>query len=608
MRSIVLPLLVALAATDAASGFTMVVLGDRTGDARPELFEQVLQEVKALKPDLLLNVGDLVEGYTKYRDTLEAEWDTIARLLRNAGVTYRLTPGNHDIYDPMSESVFTRRFGLPSYSFNYGNCHFTVLDNSRWDSAGAIPARQLLWLSQDLANARLMRWTFVFMHRSFWLKARRGEQSDRLHELFRQNGVDYVFSGHDHYYCSSVRDSTTYIQLGPSGSRFKVYDREERGAFQNYLLATVSDQAVNVAVIRPGAIMPRTVVTLDDIARLDTIDRQAMEIDPVRVEDGRVLTDSVRARIRNLTADVLETRAVWAHTGAWHIEPETVALAVSPRAVRASSYFVRLDSAADPYPLPELQVSYPYRTDKTYAIAKLLPIQRIADCGRATPERLDGRLDDRCWAERRPGTAAESAPGPVAAFVAGIARSIAPVSRRIFRSPSRVLPLVGFGDKQGRAEPTESLQVWLSHDDSFLYVAARCQESQMAAVRALAAERDGRVAEDDNLNLLFHPNPDSAVYYQLVVNPAGTVWDRRCWLEAGRRRTDDAWNADWRIATGLGRDCWTLELAIPLRSFPGSASDWGFNVCRFQARTGRVGIYQVPFVHDPDRFARLRLR
>lgn len=596
-RSSVLLLFAAVGLAWCGTPFTMTVLGDRTGGALPGIFEQVLQETKTLKPDLVLNVGDLVEGYTKSRDTLEAEWDTIVKLLRNTGCSYRLVPGNHDIYDARSESVYTRRFGPTFYSFNFGGCHFVMLDNSRWDSAGAMPAGELVWLNQDLANARLMRWTMVFMHRYFWVNARRNGRSEPLHEAFKQNGVDYVFSGHDHYYCSTVWDSINYFQVGPSGSRLKTYDDDDRGAFQNYLLVTVSDQAVRVVVVKPGSIVPADNVTLNDLARLDTIDRQGLAMTTVDVSSGLALADSVGVLVRNVTPEVLETRSVWTRLGNWQVEPETVALAVTPQANRTNFFHLRLPADASPYPLPEYHLPYPYHLGREHSIERLLPIRRIADCPHVLAPRLDGKLDDPCWQD-----AALPGSGLSASF-----KRLARWAQGLLKKELRVKPLSGFGDKQGRPALTEPFTVWLGHDDTMLYVAVRCVESQMAMVKAEATERDGKVADDDNLNLLLCPNPDSTVYYQLIINPAGTIWDRKCRLESGKRKTDDNWNGDWRVATGQDKDGWVLEIGIPLRDFPDRAAAWGFNVCRFQARTEAVGSYQVPFIHDPKAFAILRV-
>jgi predicted phosphodiesterase len=554
----------------AASPFTMVVLGDRTGNARQEVFEQVLDEVRVLKPDLLVNVGDLVEGYTKSRDTLVQQWDTIVKQLKATGIRYYLTPGNHDITDAMSETVYVQRIGRPFYSFNYSECHFVVLDNSRWDSASVLPAAQLAWLEQDLASNRAARWTFVFMHRSFWREAKRQGRPDTLHKLFKANGVDYVFSGHDHYYCQTNWDGIVYTQLGPSGSRFKTYVQEERGAFQNYLFLRVSDGSVTPVVIKPGNILALDAVTLEDEILLDSIDRIGVTVPTIALATDQPVMDSLAITVTNVLADVLTTSCVWQLPGSnWRVEPETVVVAANPGVSRSASYRVELAAGADPYPLPEFNLVYPYAPAKQYRINRLLPIRREAVCPRIPAPKLDGNLNDKCW--------------------------------------KRVKPLKTFGSSEGKAMPTEPLEVYFAYDDTMFYLAARCTESQMAGLRVEATERDGRVANDDNLNFLLNPNPDLPVYYQLIINPQGVIWDRRCWIEEGKSVRDSKWNGDWRIATATGKNFWSVEIALPLSNVGLYRQNWDFNIARFQSRKKAVAVFQAPFLHETDRFARLKL-
>jgi hypothetical protein len=582
-------LTIALAAAD--NGFDFVVLGDRTGSAREGVFETALSEVKLLRPSLLMNVGDLVEGYTKSHDTLIQQWDTIMRLLRNTGVYYRLTPGNHDITDAMSESVFVRYFGGPHSSFNFGGSHFLIIDNSRWDS---LPETELAWIDRDLALNRLARWTFVFMHRSYWVKALREGKADRLHNIFRQYGVDYVFSGHDHYYCSAVWDSIHYVQVGPTGSRYKVYEDEERGAFQNYLLVHCGDSAVRLEVVRPGSLLAQDCVTLKDIALLDSIDRSGLNLSDVALSPDGALDDSVTAEVRNVSNSVLSTRCEWNLAASnWRVEPETVVVVCSPgvggqgSGVR-SVFSVQLPAGASPYPLPSLNLDYPYGPGKLHEIDRLLPLRRSADCPKIALPRLDGVLNDKAW--------------------------------------KKVKPIQQFGAKDGGVSPTEPFDVLLAHDDTMLFIAARCVETQMSRLKTDETVRDGKVANDDNLNFLLCPdvdsvirNPQSAVYYQLIISPAGVIWDRKCSMQNGKSVRDNAWNGNWQVANSLDKNQWILELAIPLADFgvaPESGQrsavngerSLGFNIVRFQSRNQAVGVYQVPFVHDPATLARLRMQ
>lgn len=568
LKNLLITLLL-LASSRVYPAYTMIILGDRTGTADHETFTRILQEVRIWQPELLINVGDLVEGYTKSAAVLEQQWDTIIRLLRATEVPYRLTPGNHDVYDSTSENIFLRRFGRTYYSFDFQNSHFTIIDNSRWDSAEALPATQLSWLQQDLAAAQNARWRFVFMHRSFWMSALRRNRPDKLHQLFQTYRVNYVFSGHDHFYCQHIRDGITYTQLGPSGSRYKQYDQEERGALQGYLLVRVSDDAVRLTVLKPGGVLAANSVTWQEHQQLDSIDAQALTIQTLLLSEEQALADSIRLTVRNITREPLVSRCIWqlADTN-WRIEPETISIALAPQTSTKIVGRVGRAASRNPYPLPVLHLSYPYGQRKEYQLRYRLPVQRQADCFPVAPPEIDGRLNDKAWHQTR----------PLRFFAAAGSRSL----------------------------PTEPFEVYLGYDDSMVYLAARCRESEMASLRADETIRDGQVANDDNLNLLLCPDPDSTRYYQLVINPLGTVWDRRCGTESGKSVRDAQWNIPYQLATARGNDFWTLELALPRRALAPEKPTWGFNIARYQARNQTVSVFQTPFAHDPAQMARLR--
>jgi hypothetical protein len=556
-----------------ASGPSFVVLGDRTGNPLPGGFEQIIGEVRMLRPDLLMNVGNLIDGRQGPQDSIRAQWDSIQALLRSTGADFHLTAGLNDVASAAAESVYFTKFGAHYYSFNTGGCHFVVIDNSRWDSAGALPASELNWLENDLIINHFLRWKFVFMDRSYWLAARKSGRAERLHELFRRYGVQYVFSGGDRYYCRSVWDSIVYTQVGPSGSRDQGYEPEERGGFQNFLYVTVDTGNVNVMVVRPGGLLPADDVTWEDEVELDSIDRTGLRISPVAIQGSRAVSESLMIVVADVTSDFLSGTCTWNTAGTnWHVEPETVAVATAPGGRLAADYYVELPAGANPYPLPVLDLPYLYRPDKYHHILRPLPVTRTAIGPRAPAPRLDGNLNDRCW--------------------------------------KRAVPLTGFGGNDGGASPVEPFKVWFAHDDSTLFFAARCTESRMARLRAFAVRRDSGVAEDDNLDFLFQPNPDSAVYYELQVNPDGIIADRKCWLHRSSFIVDPAWNGNWQIAHVRGKNFWTIEGAIPLADFSAFAPpprSWGLNVARYQARLDRTAVFQAPFGNDPSRFGKLEL-
>ena len=574
MRTRVFPFIaVVLTAAAAARPFTFVVLGDRTGDARPEVFAQILAEVRLLDPDFIVGTGDLIEGYSSDPMVINAEWDTVLGELRSTGLPCYFAPGNHDVADLRSESIFVKRVGPLDRVVRYGNSSFIFFDNSRWPAPESLPAARLKWLDAELARAARSRHTFVFMHRPYWRYALESGRADPMHDLLRKRGTDYVFTGHDHFYCSYRRDSVAYFQVGPSGSRIKVYDDPAQGAFQNYLHVRVSGDTVAVMVRRAGRYdaMPADVVTYEAVRTIDDIKRRALSLTRVAVPQGTQLAGDCEVSIENVTIQPLSGMLFWQDSlTAWRITPREITHNIEPGARVSQRASFTLGDADRLYPLPVCSLHYEYRPGRAVELKQRLPIRRESRLLTLKRRpRLDGKLDDACW--------------QVAA------------------------PVRAFGGKSGDGSPVEPAEVWLGTDESLLYIAARVHESQLDELKATVTSRDGKVYDDDHLNIVVAPDrpsvlPDPGVYFQVFVNSLGTVADRRCWMEGKESRKDYSWDGNWSSAAARGDGFWSVELSCPLSDFGNVGPVWSLNAVRLQTRLDDIGVWQVPFEHDPATF------
>jgi hypothetical protein len=90
---------------------------------------------------------------------------------------------------------------MATFSFDYGNGHWTVLDsNTAVDWTDPVLRA---WVERDLAAARDAAWRFVAFHHPAFnsAKAHFGDQRMRvLAEVFQAGRVDVVFNGHVHNY------------------------------------------------------------------------------------------------------------------------------------------------------------------------------------------------------------------------------------------------------------------------------------------------------------------------------------------------------------------------------------------------------------------------
>ena len=224
-----LALAVCLAVFGAAPDLHFVLLGDRTGETQPGVYERVWRELSRAQPAFVLSVGDTIQGL--HDDTAEAEWREARRILEPfRWIPLYLAPGNHDIWSEASERLFRQYAGrAPHYSFDSGGAHFTVLDNSRSEQW---PEGELAWLEGDLREHAAAPVKFVVLHRPTWLlDAALGSTSGPLHRLAKRYGVCCVIAGHVHQLIHAELEGVTYLALPSAGGHLRLSGKYEDGWF-----------------------------------------------------------------------------------------------------------------------------------------------------------------------------------------------------------------------------------------------------------------------------------------------------------------------------------------------------------------------------------------
>ncbi len=231
-------------AAGPASDFRFAILGDRTGTTQRGVYEQVWREVDAWKPDMVINVGDTIQG--GHDGTAAAEWDALKPLFaRYARYPLYFTPGNHDIWSEASRRVYERATKRPAhYSFDYGSAHFTILDNSRTES---LPDEEMEFLKDDLEKNESRPLKLIFFHRPFWLLPVMMRGDFPLHRLALQHHVQYVVSGHSHRFARIEHGGVVYLMVGSSGGHLRGKGFEQ-GWFFHHVRATVSGGTIQIVV------------------------------------------------------------------------------------------------------------------------------------------------------------------------------------------------------------------------------------------------------------------------------------------------------------------------------------------------------------------------
>src|SRR5487761_2309753 len=195
----------AVRAWSAVDDFEFVVIGDTRPRFESEnfrIFESLIPKINAAQPAFVINLGDLIYGYGLL--SKEKQWDKYQQVIRAIQPPYYQVPGNHDTHSKEARRIYGRRFGRFYGSFDHGDCHFVLLDNTEQERWGYLGPIEFDWLKTDL-QATKARSVFVFLHFPVWEPERVAPKYyefwlQNLHPLFRASRVRAVFAGHFHSY------------------------------------------------------------------------------------------------------------------------------------------------------------------------------------------------------------------------------------------------------------------------------------------------------------------------------------------------------------------------------------------------------------------------
>lgn len=236
--------------------FQFAVIGDRTGGADPQgVFVRAMDQLNLLRPEFVINVGDMIEGYADDPATAVAQWEEVEGIVERLDMRFFYTVGNHDLGNETMEQVWRERRGPTYYHFVYRGVLFLVLNSEdpsnpvpddieektaiykklqEEDPAAAqamlaefmeslasyrMPANfsdeQVAYFEKALAEQPDVRWTFVFLHQPAWENP--GEGFLAIEKLLQDRPYTFV-AGHLHYYELEERLGRDYITMGPAGA------------------------------------------------------------------------------------------------------------------------------------------------------------------------------------------------------------------------------------------------------------------------------------------------------------------------------------------------------------------------------------------------------
>ena len=113
----------------------------------------------------------------------------------------------------------------------------------------------------------------------------------------------------------------------------------------------------------------------------------------------------------------------------------------------------------------------------------------------------------------------------------------------------------------------EQTEVWVCYDDTAIYIAFLCFDSQPSLIRAQQRKRGGSFQNDDfisvNIDPLNRPIIAGGIFYTFSVNPIGTQNE---WVPGGAAQKIE-WRGDWKAKAKITEMGWQAEMAIPFRIF-----------------------------------------
>ena len=250
LAGLLLTLLPCIQGAPAPDSFRFAILGDRTGEAQRGVYEQVWEELAAENPAFVVSVGDTIQGMNDA--SAEAEWQQVSRIFKLfSRYPLYLAPGNHDIWSNASERLFRQYATHPThYSFDYGQAHFTILDNSRSEE---LPANELVFLEADLKAHASQPLKTIVMHRPSWIvDVALRNPNFALHQLARRYGVQYVVAGHVHQMLRLELEGVTYVSMASSGGRLRLSGLYQDGWFFGHALVEVHAQGIDFQIREAG--------------------------------------------------------------------------------------------------------------------------------------------------------------------------------------------------------------------------------------------------------------------------------------------------------------------------------------------------------------------
>lgn len=271
--------------------FHFIVYGDRTGGV-PEglrVLEQAVKDTNLLDPDLVMTVGDLIQGYNESPEWMQQmrQYKAIADQLK---MKWYPVAGNHDVYwrgegpapQGHHEANYEKHFGPLWYSFRHKNAGFIALYSDEGDAETNLKAfnvgalqnmsdEQLEFLDKALADLNDVDHVFVFLHHPRWIGGGyTGSNWPAVEKkLVAAGNVTAVFAGHVHHMrYDGPKNGIEYYTLATTGGALSA-NIPDAGYLHHLNMVTVRKDRISVATLPIGSVIDPKQFTPEFLAEVD---------------------------------------------------------------------------------------------------------------------------------------------------------------------------------------------------------------------------------------------------------------------------------------------------------------------------------------------------
>lgn len=390
----------AILAPRSDDGFHFVIYGDRTGGvpAGLEILKQAVADTNLLDPDLVMTVGDLIQGYNATDDWLP-EMEQYKSIMQKLKMNWYPVAGNHDIYwrgrglpPGHHESNYEQHFGPLWYCFEHKNCGFVVLYSDEGDpktnrkgfhdfELQQFSQQQLAFLDKALQQLKSKDHVLVFLHHPRWIESRyQGSNWPVVHEkLVAAGNVKACFAGHIHFqHYNGLEDGIEYFTLGATGGHIQD-DLPDAGFLHQMNVVSVRSKNISVASIPVGAVYDPKKFTpaFHDAIALARAVAPIQFSPPLQISADRSVQGDVVMRIQNPCPGTINGTLVFDSQSAsgWGTTLDHSHFSIAGGKDLELTFKVRRFSGADEMTaLPQLVFTPVYLDDSQHAAVRLAPV------------------------------------------------------------------------------------------------------------------------------------------------------------------------------------------------------------------------------------------